>query len=345
MKRQAKKDKKYVSHFLVIFLLSFVALLLISEVIVFVIVNILNPEISDAYTVVLYVIPGCAVMLTGCVVFINRRTFGRLSELTEGLKKVSGGDFNYRIEYKYNDSFGMVYADFNKMAEELSSVKALRESFVHDFSHEFKTPIASINGFANLLLEGNVTEEEIKQYLKIIADESARLSHLAESTLLMSNLDNLSFIGETKPYRLDVQIKECVIMLGNRWESKHISLTSDMEEVTFCGNSRMMQQVWINLIVNAVKFTPEGGDIAVTLKTAGDKIIATVSDTGVGMSEEVLARVFEKYYQGDQSHSIEGNGLGLSIVKRICDLHGGEVTARSVEGEGSTFTVILPGMH
>lgn len=348
MKRARTSERKFTSHVIVIFLLAFIALLLLSEVCVFVILNILSAAETDvdhgtnAYTVVLYVIPGCAVALTACVVFLNNRTNKCLTELTKGLDKVANGNFDYRIESNSRNAFNAIYSDFNKMAEELAGVKSLRESFVHDFSHEFKTPIASINGFANLLLEGNVTEEERAQFLKIIADESARLSHLAESTLLMSNLDNLTFIGESAPYRLDNQIRDCVIMLSRRWEEKNIAITSDMDEVTFCGNGGMMQQVWINLLVNAFKFTPSGGEVSVTLKQAGDRIVATVADTGVGMTEEVRARVFDKYFQGDRSRSIEGNGLGLSIVKRICDLHGGEISVASVKGEGSAFTVILP---
>jgi signal transduction histidine kinase len=225
------------------------------------------------------------------------------------------------------------------MAAELKSVRALREDFVHDFSHEFKTPIASINGFANLLLEGGLTEEDEKKILKIIADESARLSHLAENTLMLSKIENQQFVGESKPFRLDVQIKECIIQLAGEWEKKGIIIDSRLEQITYTGDCNLLRQVWINLLSNAIKFTPElGGKIAVRLYKSSEGIIAKVSDNGVGVAAEDRQKIFEKYYQFGHGG---GNGLGLTICKRICQICGGDIRVTSAPGKGTTFIVTL----
>lgn len=335
-------DKASASHVWNFMLIAIALCALIITVILYIILNITKPEYADVVTILLYVVPSCAVGLLTAAIFLYRRNQKKLSALIEGFNCIAEGDFSYRIETNSQDDYNKLYSNFNKMVEELNSVQSLRESFVHDFSHEFKTPIASINGFANYLLDGDLSKDEEKKYLKIIADESHRLSHLAENTLLLSKLDNLNFVGEKKSYRLDVQIKDCVISLADNWSKKNLSLSSDMSEITFTGNDELMRQVWINLILNAVKFTPQDGEICTTLYEKDGKIYATVKDSGIGMTEEVKARIFDKYYQGDKSRSVQGNGLGLSIVKRIVDLHEGEIKVESEEGKGSAFTVILP---
>jgi signal transduction histidine kinase len=225
------------------------------------------------------------------------------------------------------------------MAEELKSVKTLREDFVHNFSHEFKTPIASINGFANLLLDGDLTEEERAQILKLIADESARLSRLSESTLLLSRVENQQFIYEKKAFRLDLQLKECVIMMESQWAKKGITINSELTPITYNGDAQLMQQVWINLLSNAIKFTPQGGCVGVSVSEADGKVKVEISDNGVGISEEALPKIFDKYFQGSKKK--DGNGLGLPICKRIVGLSGGQIDVTSKVGEGTTFTVTL----
>lgn len=337
-----RKKKTYKSHFITIFLLITLVMFLMAEIALFIVYNVLHIEETNGYSVVLFVVPGCAVLLAGALIYLNYRSYERSDKLIDGLNEVADGNFLYRIDCEKGDVFEKVYSNFNKMAAELSTVQSLRESFVHDFSHEFKTPIACINGFANLLLEGNLTEEEQKQYLKIIADESKRLSRLSENTLLLSRLDSSEMVGEKSPYRLDAQIRDCVILLESKWTEKQITINSNLAEATFVGNAQLMQQVWLNLLYNAVKFSPENGEINILLKVLEKGILVEISDSGEGMSEDVKCRIFEKYYQGDESHSTEGNGLGLAIVKRVIDLHGGQIFVKSKLGEGSTFTVILP---
>jgi signal transduction histidine kinase len=338
MKNKQNK-KKINTHFWSMAALSFVLILLVGELVVYIFQVINNKLINNVYVIMLYVLPAFSAVLTSILIYINHRTFQISNKLIDGLNKIADGNYNVTIPYKKLDSFNGVYANFNKMAEELKSVKTLREDFVRDFSHEFKTPIASINGFANLLLDGELTDDERAEILRLIADESARLSRLSESMLLLSRVENQQFIYEKKAFRLDLQLKECVIMLEAQWSKKNITINSELTPVTYNGDARLLQQVWINLLNNAIKFTPDGGTIGVSVAENGDNAQVKISDNGVGISEEALPKIFEKYFQG--SNKKDGNGLGLAICTRIVDLSGGTIEAVSKVNEGTTFIVTL----
>ena len=343
----AKKTKEIkrrdVAHIVVMFLLILIALVMFSEA-TLALLNFIfwDNQLLDSFITPIAIMPALAIVITGIIIYINNETNKASTKFIQAFDKVSHGEFGYQLEVPPKGQFKDLFENFNKMSKELSSIQTLKDEFIHDFSHEFKTPIASINGFANLLLEGGLSEEEQRQYLKIIADESARLSGLAESTLMLNRLENQQFVGEVKPYRLDLQIKECVILLEREWSAKDLVINSELAPVTFEGNETLMQQVWLNLLSNAVKFTPHGGEIALSLSRTQNEIVVKVADTGIGMSDEVAAHVFDKYYQGDKSHATRGNGLGLAIVKRIITLTGGTVSVESKENAGSTFTVRLP---
>jgi signal transduction histidine kinase len=336
----SKKNKKKVNgHFITMTALGFVLTLLVSELVVYIIQMLTHNLITDIYVIMMYVIPSFSAVVTAVLIYVNHRTLTISNTLVNGLNAIADGDYNVHIKYKKLDSFNAVYENFNKMAEELKSVKTLREDFVHEFSHEFKTPIASINGFANLLLDGGLSDEEQKQILHIIADQSARLSRLSESTLLLSRVENQQFIGDKAQYRLDTQLKDCVIMLERSWSQKNINMVLNLEPATYNGNEQLLQQVWINILNNAIKFTPDGGEICVTITKEGGRLVVKISDNGIGISEEDLPKIFDKYFRSKQS--ADGNGLGLPICKRIVDLSGGEITATSRLGEGTTFIVRL----
>lgn len=256
------------------------------------------------------------------------------------LQKVAEGNYSVRIK----DS--AVFADmgiannFNYMVSQLESVETLRENFVSDFSHEFKTPIVSIAGFARLLKDPSLTAEQRNEYLDVIIDESNRLVELSESVLLLNRLESQEIV--TEKYLLDEQLRQCVLMFEQQCENKGINIDVELEEIKIVSNYKLLSQVVVNLISNAVKFTPSGGNITVGCKTVGLNAVIYVTDTGCGMDEEVKNNVFNKFYQGDKSHTTPGNGLGLSIVKKIVDLLGGYVLVDSTPGEGSTFTVMFP---
>lgn len=286
-------------------------------------------------------------VIMGSVVGITATLFNRyfnrmVSRLTRGLRAVADGDFSQQLDPEKGGPLQPAYEDFNKMSKELQSIQTLRSDFINHFSHEFKTPITAIKGFAELLQEPDTTPEERDQYLQIILEESSRLADLANSTLLLTKLESQQCIAEKRPYSLDEQIKRCAILLSPAWEKKQISFTANLEPAEYDGNEELMRHVWLNLLSNAVKYTPEGGEITVTLQAGPEELIVSVADTGIGMSEEVRAHIFDKYYQGSPNGSGRGLGLGLSIVQRIVELCGGQIQVDSVEDQGSTFTVRLP---
>lgn len=341
--KKVKEKRRNIGHAVGMGLLIFVLLVMLSET-TLAIVNLFfwKGQNVGSFVIPIAIMPIIAVVITGIIVWINNENNKLAGKFIVAFEKVSRGEYGYRLEVPAKGRFKELFENFNKMSAELASVQTLKDGFVHDFSHEFKTPIASINGFANLLLEGGLSEEEQRQYLGIIARESERLSALAENTLMINRLENQQFVGEAETYRLDTQLKDCIILLERQWTEKGIDIFSELEPAEYRGNAQLMQQVWLNIINNAVKFTPRGGKIGVKLVREGGGLKVSISDTGIGMSEEVAAHVFDKYYQGDRSRSTAGNGLGLSIARRIVTLAGGDISVRSRPGEGSTFTVTLP---
>lgn len=289
---------------------------------------------------------GMLVLLISVLVPLNvvlyRRRTREVITLSDAIQKVAAGDYASKIPTDKKTQITPVYEDFNKMCAELQSVQLLRNDFINSYSHEFKTPIASINGFAELLLDKELPEAEQRRYLKIIADESARLSKLASNSILLSRLSTQSIVSGQERYDLSEQLRECSVILSRKWLEKDIELSGAFPEVMFYGNKEMMQHLWLNLLDNAIKYTPEGGTITVDVSEAEDFAVVKIADTGEGISEDVKVHLFEPYFQGDSSHSGQGLGLGLSIVQRIVELCHGVISVESAVGEGSTFTVRLP---
>ena len=262
--------------------------------------------------------------------------------LIKGISKVAEGDFSTRLDLKSAGPIIELYRNFNKMAEELEGVQSLRDDFIDHFSHEFKTPIMSINGFASLLLEEEITREEQEKYLGIIARESSRLAALSDSALLLTKLESQCFVLNLEKYQLDEQLKECIILLLPQMNNKSIEISVDLLPVKYIGNAELMKHIWINLLGNAVKFSDHNGKINVELKEKSKTAVVSISDTGKGMGEEAKQRAFEKYYQDENNGKQRGLGLGLTIVHKIVDLVGGRIEIESSPGKGSRFSVFLP---
>ena len=239
-----------------------------------------------------------------------------INTLSESIRKVAEGDYSIRIQHKSSDSMASIYEDFNKMCSELGSVQILRNDFINSYSHEFRTPIASINGFASLLMERDFPKEEERKYLEIIADESERLSHLASSTILLSRLSSQQIITDAEDYDISEQIRQCSIMLSKAWSEKKIEFNGSFDSCPVHASKELLQHVWINILENAIKYTPEGGEISVCTKASESFVIIRISDTGKGMDKETLSHLFDPYYKGNGGHSSSGLGLGLAIVKK-----------------------------
>lgn len=274
--------------------------------------------------------------------FLSRNALNPIRKVIAATHKVAEGDFSMRLELKGIHELEELSHSFNRMAHELSTIETLRGDFINNFSHEFKTPIVSVRGFAKLLRDGNLTESERQEYLDIIIAESERLASLSTNILNLSKYENTEIITDKSPFRLDEQIRRAVVLAEPKWAAKEIVINLDLDEITYNGSEDLTQQVWLNLIDNAIKFSHRHGTVGIRLYREGSGICFTIRDEGIGMNDETKTRIFTKFYQGDISRVKSGNGLGLAIAQRIVQLCGGSIGLRSEEGTGSTFIVVLP---
>lgn len=283
-----------------------------------------------------------AILLIGTFmsVFFSKTLLRPIREIIVATDRIANGDYSVRLSLKGIDEYKNLSNKFNHMAQELDSVEMLRSDFVNNFSHEFKTPIVSIRGFAKALKQENISQEERNEYLDIIIDESERLVSLSTNVLYLSKIESQSILTHKKRFNLSEQIRLAIALLDQKFEEKNLELEFSGDEIFYEGNEEMMKQVWINLLDNAIKFSPNKGKITISINNANDHISVKIRDNGHGMTPEQKEHIFDKFYQGDTSHTTNGNGLGLAIVKKIIDLHNGQIIVRSSD-KGSTFEVIL----
>lgn len=270
-----------------------------------------------------------------------------LHKLAEATEQVANGDFSVYVPTTHTsdrlDYLDVMILDFNKMVEELGSVETLKTDFVSNVSHEMKTPIAIIKNYAELLQTGKGTEVERLEYARNIEEAAERLSGLITNILRLNKLEHQRIDPEIEAYDLCGQLEECILNYEEMWDEKDLELEVDMEEKAVVdADKSLMELVWNNLLSNAVKFTETGGKVTVRQTSSDGYAVVEVTDTGCGMSRESIRHIFDKFYQGDTSHSKEGNGLGLALVSRILMLMGGDISVASEEGRGSTFMVRIP---
>lgn len=269
-----------------------------------------------------------------------------VKRILDGLEKLTGGDLTARIE-PLSDPLGssrynIIIKHINKMADELAGVETLRTDFVSNVSHEMKTPLAVIRNYSVLLSSPEITYKERIEYAAAVGDGARRLSALINNVLKLNKLENQQIFPENKLMDLGEEVSAAVLVSESEWESKNIEIKTDMDDdVLINSDPELLGIVWQNLVSNAVKFTDTGGTISVSVKRTEDGASVSISDTGCGIDSETGRHIFEKFYQGDTSHAVQGNGLGLALVKRIIDITGGEISLSSQVGKGSTFTVKL----
>lgn len=277
--------------------------------------------------------------------FICKIPLSPVKRLVNSMKQLAGGNFKVRLKSEgilnSYPAYEEVIDNFNKMAEELEKIEFLRSDFINNFSHEFKTPIVSIAGFAQLLKRGNLSDEQKREYIDIIEEESLRLSRMATNVLNLTKVENQNILTDTSYFNLSEQIRSSVLLLEKKWSKKKLDLILDFAEYTITANEELLKQVWINLIDNAVKFTPDGGTVEINIFSDDNNIRVKITNTGSEIPPENIDKIFNKFYQADESHSSEGNGIGLAIVKRVVDLHCGKISVKSENGLTS-FVVELP---
>ncbi len=267
-----------------------------------------------------------------------------MKHITDAANKIMSGDFETRIapvsSFAINEDYREVIDCLNKIAEELAGVETLRDDFISNVSHEMKTPLSVIQNYGQLLQSNNITDEQRREYAKHITDASKRLSDMMTNILKLNRLENQQIYPKTEKFDLGEQLCECLLQHESVWEDGGIEIdTSIQQDVIVCADKELLALVWNNLLSNAFKFTDKGGKVALELTADKSFATVTVKDTGCGMSAEVGARIFEKFYQADASRATQGNGLGLALVKRIVDILDGEISVYSALGKGSTFTV------
>ncbi len=268
-----------------------------------------------------------------------------VNKIITQLNRLASGDFNARLEFKgplgKHPAVVEICDSFNTMAQELGATEMLRSDFINNFSHEFKTPIVSITGFAKLLKRADLTEAQRKEYIDIIEAESLRLTDLATNMLNLTKYENQAILTDVTKYNLSEQIRSCILALEGKWARKNIGFDLDFREHTVEANRDMLKHTWLNLIDNAIKFAPDGQTVRICIQEQGDAYAVAITNPGGEISPEKAEKIFHKFYQADESHSTEGNGIGLALVKGVVELHQGSVAVRCQEGL-VTFTVTLP---
>lgn len=289
----------------------------------------------------------CTSLVIGPIItfFLGKIPLKPLSVLITGLNRLAAGKYDTRIHFgkcsRRYPAARELTTSFNRLAEELESTEMLRSDFINNFSHEFKTPIVSIAGFAKLLQRGNLSDIQRDEYLRAIEEESLRLSYMATNVLNLTKVENQTILTDVTTFNLSEQLRDCVLLLEAKWSRRNLKFQMDFGEHMIAANEELLKQVWINLIDNAVKFSAEGSTIEISVKEDARTAMVGVINPGIEIPEEQQGRIFNKFYQADQSHAAEGNGIGLAIVRRIVDLHQGEIGVHS--GNGLTmFTVTLP---
>ena len=275
--------------------------------------------------------------------FIGRRVLTPLVKLSSASKEVARGNFDVTVsDSSKMEEVQSTFRNFNAMVRELKSISTLSSDFIANVSHEFKTPLSVIEGYAMLLQDDRLTAQEREDYLNKILVNTRRLNTLVGNILMLSKMETKPLPEQYTRFRLDEQLRQVVAQLEPQWSAKGISFRVRLDEVELLGWEQVLPYVWSNLISNAIKFSPSGSVIALTLLEQRECAVVTVSDCGCVMEPDVQERIFEKFYQGDTSHKAEGNGLGLALVRQIVELSQGVVEVESQPGKGSTFRVILP---
>lgn len=307
--------------------------------------SIIPPEMLNLLIVYWAIVAGVYSLLT--TLNIRQKYEKPMKHLSKATRMVAEGDFSARLKPQHSENnltyLDVMYLDFNKMVEELSSIEILKNDFISNVSHEIKTPLAVIQNYATLLQSENLTDEQRRDYTGVIFNASEQLSELVTNILRLSKLENQAIQQAPQEYDLCRQLSDCIFNFADQLERKEIDFSAETEDRALAlADASMVEIIWNNLLSNAIKFTEPGGKIALTQTSDRDHIIVSVQDSGCGMDAETIKHIFDKFYQGDPSHLQKGNGLGLALVKKVLDLIGGEITVESELHKGSIFIVKIP---
>ena len=355
MKYSNKKDQKNIRKLTFIFSLIVLAVLIvvlgISSLTAYILIEVGAIASEDGIGtshIIIFMTITSIVLGTAISIITSKMILSPLNMVTSKINSLANGHFGTRVDFDQIvsrvPSFLELSTVFNKLSEELRNTEMLRSDFINNFSHEFKTPIVSIAGFAKLIKKGNLTEEQREQYLTAIEEESMRLSYMATNVLNLTKVENQSILTDVTTFNVSEQIRSSILILESKWAKKEIDFQFDFDEYVIEASEELLKQVWINLIDNAIKFSNNKSAISLNIVDLGNKLSVSITNYGTEISGEAKSKIFNKFYQADESHSTEGNGIGLAIVKKIVSLHKGEIDVKS-ENSSVTFTVTIPKKH
>lgn len=305
-----------------------------------------NEELEGLISVIrrgiIIILINTVIISSAIIQLASKKILGPLEKMMDATKKVAEGDFEVRLETQRKDEIQDLTNNFNHMVKELGETELLQKDFIDNVSHEIKTPINSIQGFAKLLDDVNLSQEERKEYVDIIVEESNRILDLSSNILKLSKLQHQDKITKKEQVDIAEQLRKAVVLLEPKWKEKQIEILVNLQQYYFAGDEELLLQVWTNLLDNAIKFSHPKGRIVIATAKKEDHLMIQMQDNGIGMKPEELEKIYTRFYQVDQSHSGEGSGLGLAIVKRIVELSKGTIQFTSKEGEGTTVTITLP---
>lgn len=337
-KHYSKLIPKLLRSFLIILLIFAVVLGLTG-----ITLKLVGVSVTELPAVLIFVIFGfCFLLALVFAYFIVWDFLKPLSEMSRASKKIAEGDYSARLEYNSTISeLADAVNNFNYMAQELGSVELISSDFIANVSHEFRTPLSALSGYLTLLQDSTLSEEERDEYIKKAFFSIEKLGDLTENILRLSKLENQASLDEPQTFRLDEQLRECIVMLEPKWSAKSIGFDLALPEVTYTGQKSLMFQVWTNLLSNAIKYSENGSTVTVELECDRHDYKVSIRDEGCGMTEEELRHIFDKFYQADRSRQSQGNGLGLTLCKEILDKCGGTISVTSRPDEGSVFLITL----
>lgn len=354
MKDELKKEKRRLNIaltllFAIVIFCTVVIAVFLSGVVIYLLIHFeviagKGDYLTDVRHVIWYMGFICVVVGSVLTMLTTTILLQPLQRMIRHIRSLAAGEYHTRLYFsnllKKHPTFASLSENFNMLAEELENTEMLRSDFINNFSHEFKTPIISIAGFVKLLKRGNLSESQKREYIDIIEDESLRLSYMATNVLNLTKVENQTILTDVSTYNLSEQIRSCILLLENRWMKKHLEFALQFDEYEISANEELLKQVFINLIDNAIKFSPEYGIIDIKIKEKDRRYKISISNTGEEISKENIGKIFNKFYQADESHASEGNGVGLAIVKKIVDLHRGKISVKSENGI-TTFEIEL----
>ena len=299
-------------------------------------------ELKKSTTYLIFVFGLASITIgLGITFILSRLILKPFGNFFDGLSRLSDGDFSVRLNFGKKKYLTDLSARFNSLATELQNTQILRSDFINNFSHEFKTPIASVSSLITLLKNDNLPKSKRNKYLEIIEEEMDRLASMTTNVLDLSKVENQEILSEKVKFNVSEQIRNCVLLLEKKWSKKRLNLALEFDEIYVLANEDMLKQVWINILDNAIKFANQGGELEIRISSNARNVEIIVENTGSVVLEEDYEKIFHKFYRAENNHAKDGNGIGLSIVKHIIDLHSGEIFVKS-SNERTAFTVVLP---